>query len=120
MTGLRSVFTAALFAISCCGSAQLVDGHARWSSESRLGVTSGLDDCSPQTGCERFPDAFPFLYVQLVSAQALTIGLDANATDPSVAESIRLYAMSVEKRAVPLSIEKSGYSRTVVGFDARD
>ena len=120
MTGLRSILTAALLATTCCGSAQLVDGHARWSSESRLGVTSGLDDCTPQTGCESFPEAFPFLYVQLVSARALTIGLDADSADTSLAESVRLYTISGTQRAVPLSIEKSGYSRTVVGFDARN
>ena len=97
-----------------------MDGHERWSSESRLGVTSGLDACTPQTGCERFTDAFPLLYVQLVSARALTIGFAASATDQSVTESIRLFAMSGAKNAVPLSIENSGHSRTVVGFDTRD
>ena len=120
MTGFRSILTAALLATTCCGSAQLVDGHERWSSESRLGVTSGLDDCTPQAGCESFPEAFPFLYVQLVSARALTIGLDADSADPSLAESVRLYPISGTQRAVPLSIEKSGYSRTVAGFDARN
>ena len=120
MTGFRSILTAALLATTCCGSAQLVDGHERWSAESRLGVTSGLDNCTLQTGCESFPEAFPFLYVQHVSARALTIGLDANAADLSVAESIRLYPVSGTETAVPLSIEKSGYSRTVAGFDARN
>jgi hypothetical protein len=120
MLRLRLPLAAAVLATACCWWQKAAGETESWHAQSGVGVTSPLSHCTIATGCMSLPDAYPALYVQLISARALTIGFSADETDPTAAGSIRIYKMSgAEQRVGPHSIEKVGHSRTVVGFDSR-
>jgi hypothetical protein len=87
-------------------------------SEPGLGITSPLVDCYPKAGCTKFSDAYPALYVQMVSARSLVIGLAADEVDPSVANKhFRMNGLNPKKN---LPIESLGHSRVTVGFDGSE
>lgn len=102
MPGFRLVLAAAILAAT--------GGSQRWNAGDQVGVTSPLSDCKPDNACIRFPAAFPILFVQLVSDRAVTVGI---ADGP-----FGLDGWTAAGPSGPLLFERTGLSRTAVGFSA--
>jgi hypothetical protein len=112
MPGFRPVLAVAFLAAGSSWHHLTASGGPQsWDEDGQLGVTSPLSDCNPGNGCTRFPDAFPVLYVQFVSDRALALGLAEEPSHPD--------GWTVVGLAGPLLLEKSGLSRTAVGFGPR-
>ena len=81
-----------------------------------VGITSPLSDCAPDGGCTQFSDAFPALYMQLVSSRSFVLALDAGEIDQPVADDYFRVSELIASKNLP--IESIGHSRVTVGFDA--
>ena len=87
----------------------------RWREHARIGVTTPLHECTAEHGCSPAPDGFPALYVQVVSDRALVLGLAAPPPRLQSTEVVRIHSMEGDSSQLP--VERTGRSRTVVGFD---
>jgi hypothetical protein len=87
----------------------------RWREDARIGVTTPLHECTADHGCSPAPDGFPALYVQVVSDRALLLGLAAPPPRLQSTEVVRIHSMDGDSSQLP--VERTGRSRTVVGFD---
>lgn len=90
---------------------------SRWQPE-MVGITSPFTGCQNNSGCQLFPARHPALYLEPLSSNALTLGLDDAFDITLAAKDIHLHAISEDKQSVTIQAEKLGHSRTVVGFDA--
>jgi endoglucanase len=112
-----AVISAIVFGASCSRGA---DDPGRGVQKNRyfepgIGITSPLIDCSPETGCKSFPDVYPGLYIQVVSARSFVVGLAADEIEASAAVS-QIVLKSLGDLQPPM-IESTGHSRVTVGFD---
>jgi hypothetical protein len=119
-----SLLTVAILALYFGNSfSQIFDGSNRetWKTGfpgSGVGMTSPLADCTALTGCTKFSDAHPVVYIQTVSARSLVVGLAADTVDPSaVAKHFGIKGLNDLNN---LTVESVGHSRVTVGFDENE
>lgn len=113
-----TVMLAIVFGASCSGGADDAGGEVQNNRHfgAGIGITSPLIDCSLETGCKSFPDLYPALYVQVVSARSFVIGLAADEIEAPATIASQIVLKSQRDRQPPM-IESTGHSRLSVGFD---